>query len=779
MANKTVQSRRREVRRGLTRTAEAPVAAWLRPQVLWSVAFVLIATTVAGLMAITYMERVDYRAGQVLDEPVVARVAFEAIDRERTERAARRARNAEPNVYRPNAAYLERLAEDLDLLRALATTHEQFEAVPAAERHRLRLNAELFNLMGQRLADAEGRRNWVRQAHRFVSRLGTLPVLDDDQLDREQPGQVEHTQIVVVTEDQREYYHALEELLSIDSDVAQVQQRIEALAREVFDSEELAGYLHNLVISSPQPLIRFDEHATQQRREEAYKTALERNQIPIEVRPGQILAEAGQPLTPGMVQLLEAELRAYHGELGPVRVWMVRIAALGMVLAIFGGLWLYLATYNPRIIANPMRGFVLMALLLLAQALAVVGLMMRPEALWIMGLFPTLLVAIVLVIAYDQRFALAVGAIHALLVTLTLGQSVGFLLALAAGVAVAVRQLSDVRSRSKLVWVGLWTGVAVAVAVAVTGLLERPLLLEHQFQRIGLDMLSAFGTALATGILVQALLPAIERIFNVTTAMTLKELQDASHPLLRRLAESAPGTYQHSLRLADMAEGAAEAIGADGLLCKVGALYHDIGKINKPDYFIENQTQGHNRHDKLSPAMSLLIIVGHVKDGVEMAREFGLPRPIRHFIESHHGTTLVEYFYNAARQQSEAEKTPAPTEFEFRYPGPKPETREAAILMLCDGIESAARTLADPTPTRLDQLVHSMAQKRLMDGQFDECSLTLKELHRIEQAIHRTLCAIYHGRVAYPGQAEARRGEAEPGQPPAEARTATGGTAAS
>jgi membrane-associated HD superfamily phosphohydrolase len=148
--------------------------------------------------------------------------------------------------------------------------------------------------------------------------------------------------------------------------------------------------------------------------------------------------------------------------------------------------------------------------------------------------------------------------------------------------------------------------------------------------------------------------------------------------------------------------------------------------------------------------MSLLIIVGHVKDGVEMAREYGLPPVLRHFIESHHGTTLVEYFYHAARKQQEAEAKPGPSEFEFRYPGPKPQTREAAILLLCDSIEGAARSLDEPTPVRLDQVVHNMANKRLMDGQFDECNLTLKELASIEGAITKTLCAIYHGRVKYP-----------------------------
>jgi putative nucleotidyltransferase with HDIG domain len=195
-------------------------------------------------------------------------------------------------------------------------------------------------------------------------------------------------------------------------------------------------------------------------------------------------------------------------------------------------------------------------------------------------------------------------------------------------------------------------------------------------------------------------------------------------------------------------------------------MYHDIGKINKPLYFIENQGGGPNRHTKLSPAMSLLIIVGHVKDGIEMAREYGLPAVLRHFIESHHGTTLVEYFYHAAKKQKEAEDEHAPSEFEFRYPGPKPQSREAAIMLLADSVEAAARALAEPTPVRLEQLVHTIANKRMMDGQFSDCNLTLQELNKIEQAITKTLCAIYHARIKYPSATEPGEGAADKPQQP-------------
>jgi putative nucleotidyltransferase with HDIG domain len=232
--------------------------------------------------------------------------------------------------------------------------------------------------------------------------------------------------------------------------------------------------------------------------------------------------------------------------------------------------------------------------------------------------------------------------------------------------------------------------------------------------------------------------------------MTLAELRDPSQPVLRQLQQRAPGTYNHSLQVANIAEAAADAIGADSLLLYVGALYHDIGKMNKPEYFVENQADGFNKHSKLRPAMSLLVIVGHVKDGIELAREYGLPRAIQHFIESHHGTTLVEYFYHAAKTQAEMSDKSAVDEVEFRYPGPKPRTKEAAILMLADAVESATRAMAEPNPSRIENLVRELGRKRLLDDQFDECDLTFRELSLIEDAMIARLCAIHHGRISYP-----------------------------
>jgi len=292
-----------------------------------------------------------------------------------------------------------------------------------------------------------------------------------------------------------------------------------------------------------------------------------------------------------------------------------------------------------------------------------------------------------------------------------------------------------------------------------------------RYQQMSYILPNAFAACLAALVacfIVQGILPMIERLFQVATSMTLLEWCDASKPLLRRMAVEAPGTFNHSLRIGSIAEAAAEAIGANGLLARVGGYYHDIGKINKAEYFVENQPSiTMTRHKDLSPAMSHLVIIGHVKDGLELAREYSLPRVLHQFITEHHGSTLVEFFYHLdSQKRTEAGEQPI-SDVEFRYPGPKPHSKESVIVMLADSVESATRALSDPTAGRIESTVHQVAKKKLEDGQFNQSDLTLKELRLIEESLTRSLRAEYHGRIKYPSQ------EAEESKAPAEESTRT------
>ena len=244
-------------------------------------------------------------------------------------------------------------------------------------------------------------------------------------------------------------------------------------------------------------------------------------------------------------------------------------------------------------------------------------------------------------------------------------------------------------------------------------------------------------------------------LFGITTSVQLMELARPTHPLLHELQMKAPGTYHHSILISNMAEQAAQAIGADALLARVGAYYHDIGKILRPYFFTENQMDGVNVHERLDPKTSAQIIVSHVADGLELAKKYRLPRSIRDFIPEHHGTRLASFFYQQARERGQEVN-----EADFRYPGPKPQTREAAIMMLADGVEAAARADRPGSVEEIDQLVRKIIQKRVMEGQLDECDLTLRDLDRIRAAFVSILQGIYHPRIKYPEEKPATPEEA-------------------
>ncbi len=252
-----------------------------------------------------------------------------------------------------------------------------------------------------------------------------------------------------------------------------------------------------------------------------------------------------------------------------------------------------------------------------------------------------------------------------------------------------------------------------------------------------------------TGIIMLLVLPLFESLFSVTTSVRLHELQDQDHPLLRQLVMQAPGTYHHSVIVGTLAEAAAEAIDANALLAKVGSYYHDIGKLMKPEYFSENET-GISRHDSLNPSMSTLIIIAHVKDGAEMAREMGLPPAVIDIIEQHHGESLVSYFHHRAQVQATGGETVE--DYTYRYPGPSPQSPETALVMLADSVEAATRSLEDPTPAHIRKLVHEILMQRLLDRQFEASGLTLTDLGRAEDAFFRVLTSMFHSRVKYPGQ---------------------------
>lgn len=360
-------------------------------------------------------------------------------------------------------------------------------------------------------------------------------------------------------------------------------------------------------------------------------------------------------------------------------------------------------------------------------------------------LFPFAASIIIVRIILNSEVALVYCAVCAPLLGLMMSNSLQVVIYALLGGIVGAHGVRQCKERGTIYSAGLKVSVvnmAVALCFHIYG--DNPFSLQTLISIV----FALFGGIL-NAVFVSGTVPLVEALFQYTTDVKLLELANLNSPLLRELMIRAPGTYHHSVLVGNLVEAGAEAINANPLLARVAAYYHDVGKLKKPLYFIENIRDGENRHDKLSPSMSALILISHMKEGVELAREYRVGRPIIDIIRQSHGTSLISYFYLKAKGL-EVPGAPPVEERDFRYPGPKPQTREAGLVLLADCVEAASRTLVDPTPARIQGMVQKIINNIFMDGQLDECELTLKNLHEIAKSFNQILAGIYHHRIDYP-----------------------------
>lgn len=699
--------------------------------------------------------------GRVMDDTRLVRVPLEINDDTRTLQLREQARQNTPRVYVADAPAIDGIISSLENLPVALASAENVNAVDKSIREQFAITPESLGAIKDQAHDGRPSDSWVTWVRTFEGILTRRPMLDRQTWQRAvQEGSHEMIRLIVRGKPQPPVHRGA--VIN-----AEDKETFPEVARRIARDAGFSGVLSDLVASrltiNPRPTFQFDATLTAQDQ----TAAAEAVQPVVSKSPvGQIIFQRGDVLTPAQSSLYEAELDAYASTAG----YTERLLRTSGIVASAGAITLALAGYTalfcPRIKRSTGRIAGMALLLAGGFVVACVASAIAPQLSSLTAIAPTLLVAVLTAIAYDRRAALAFALLHAMLVCVGLRESIGQLAVVITGIACVVWTLGEIRARNTLLRSSAITALGLVTSTMIFALVERPLapgISLRVMTESGMDAGLAGVGALVVGGATLFLLPLIERAFGVTTGLTLIDLRDPKQPLLRELQHRAPGTYTHSLNVASIAEGAAEAIGADSLLTYVGALYHDIGKMNKPDYFVENQSGGPNKHDRLSPAMSLLIVVGHVKDGVELAREFDLPLRVQHFIEAHHGTTLVEYFYHRARKQALAtaprdkdgnpveDDTYVPDECEYRYPGPRPRTKEVAIVMIADAVESASRAMPDPTPSRLDALVRSIANKRLLDGQFDDCELTLRELSLIVESVCRTVTSMHHARIQYPG----------------------------
>lgn len=693
---------------------------------------------------------------RIMNDTRLVRVKVTSLDLIQTAQMREQARQATPRVFVPDETLIDTICTSIETLPRQIAGVSALEELPESLRKTFNISAEAFDALRQESVDGAPTVAWSQR----VAALGPA-LLRQIWLDRQtwqlqgQEGSSSNVKVLI----------AGAPTLLFKRDLVNIEDE-RMLSDAAIDAARIAGFngvLRAVVVSrlttEPKPLFTYDAAATAQDQKIAAEQIAP---VIVASPPGQVIFQRGEKLTQSQEELYSREIGEHRESLSSLHVFL---EVLGIV-AVCCGITLALAGYTALFCrrawmkASRLGGIALV--LLVGLWISCFFSARKPEFMPVFATVPSVLTCMLLTIAYDRRSALAYGLLHSVLVCIALRSDFGVLVVTVTGIGCVVWTLREVRDRTTLVRTSLAGAAGVGLSTIFMGLIERP-----PVQGVGAEILTDAALASAAVILgggvTLFLLPLIERVFGVTTGMTLIELRDSKQPLLRELQMRAPGTYNHSLTVASIAEAAAEAIQADSLLAYVGALYHDVGKMNKPEYFVENQTGGPNKHDKLSPAMSLLLVVGHVKDGLELAREFKLPRSIQHFIESHHGTTLVEFFYHRAKRRAqdesvdENEETQIPDEFEYRYHGPKPRTREAAILMIADAVESATRAMSDPSHSRIEALVRTIANKRLMDGQFDDCEITLKDLNVICESISRTVASMYHGRIAYPGGVEAQR----------------------
>ncbi|MCB0729150.1 MAG: HDIG domain-containing protein, partial [Ignavibacteriae bacterium] len=349
--------------------------------------------------------------------------------------------------------------------------------------------------------------------------------------------------------------------------------------------------------------------------------------------------------------------------------------------------------------------------------------------------------SILLTIIFDSRLAFYTVTIICFVVASIRGGDYSICFISFCGSVLAIFSERDIKNRSQIFRSFFFILIGYTFSILAVNLIRI-----EETQKLWMKLTFGGVNAIMSPLIAYGLLIFYEKVFKITTDLTLLELSDFNHPLLKELSSKAPGTFHHSIIMGNLSEAAAESIGANQILARVGCYYHDIGKISKPQFFIENQLDQNNRHNELNPSMSTKIIIAHVKDGIEMAKKYKLPDKIVEFIPMHHGTTLVSYFYDKARNASKEEIF----DYSYRYPGPKPQTKETGIVMLADAIEASTRTIEDPSPQKLENKIKEVIRNRFMEGELDECDLTLKDLTKIKESFLKILVGIHHHRIKYP-----------------------------
>ncbi len=527
--------------------------------------------------------------------------------------------------------------------------------------------------------------------------------------------------------------------LRLLKDVEECKKNIERDLKEKIKNKPAAQGISQFINSILAANISYNKEETVSRRQKAEKTITPIYKKIIISKDEIIIAKNQRINKDHIIYLQELLSRLDARQKEANRLFFVLGASILCVIFILLGA-IYFSLYHKKTFGN-LKNIVLVSLLSIFIILVSKLIVLSFASSYFI---PLASVAMCLAILINYEIAGIVTVILSLFIGIITGDKLFTTIVAMVGGMVGIYGVRQVRRRSQILTAGLLVGIANFACITAIGLLQNlsyNVFLNNALWGIGNGILSSF--------IVMGILPVLEYSFNITTNISLLELSDLNHPLLKEMVLCAPGTYHHSLIVGNLAEAAADAIGANSLLARVGSYYHDIGKMKNAEYFTENKIESKDKHTTLQPKMSNLIITNHVKEGIELAKKYKLNLPIIDIIRQHHGNSLTFYFYQRALEKHDENKV---KEEEFRYPYPRPQSKEAAIVLLADSVEAASRTIVEPTAAKIEKMVHKIINNKFIDGQLDECNLTLKDLHKIAASFIRILVGIYHSRIDYPEQ---------------------------
>lgn len=512
-------------------------------------------------------------------------------------------------------------------------------------------------------------------------------------------------------------------------DIKKAQENIMLKVNSSQLSKSLRDITTTIAYSQITPNFFYDKDKTEELKKDAIRKV-----PPVMIKKDQIIVKEGEPVTKNQIETLTS--------LGLLNnnssfQWYIYISLGILVFLVMVLEWFYILKYHNDIYNNTNRLIMISILscifVLLARTFSIVSPFLIPLAC--IPMISTLLI--------NHKVSLTINVLNCILVSGAVEFNIEIIMLAIVNVVVGAIILKKMQQRNDILYSSLYIAVVNIIFTFSSGFL-----LSNNIGDVSRKALYACIASILSGVLTIGFLPFFESTFDIVTIIKLLELSNPNHPLLKRLLIEAPGSYHHSILVGNLAEVAAEEVGGNPVLARVSAYYHDVGKIKRPYFFKENQLGNDNPHKKITPNLSTLIITSHVKDGVELAKEYKLPKVIKDIIEQHHGTSIVKYFYITAKNSSE--RPEEIKEEEFRYLGPVPESKEAAIIMLADGVEAAVRSINEPTKGKIEEMVNNIIKDRLNEGQLDNCDLTLKDINKIRYAFLKVLTGIYHQRIEYP-----------------------------